>query len=190
MEWKDILDFNQEEIFKFLEDEQRKRSIYPDPNRVFLPFREVPLDILKLIIIGPHPYAMKTFYSDKGKRLSKFYPFDNGIPFSVDNGLERPKLLKDLLEDFPKVSNELTDWLNKGILPLYRTLTAPLGRKRDHLGIWDDFIQSVIDNTDVPVFLIGKDTKHLEVPSERKWYTDYPDNFENHLPELFELLEL
>ena len=110
-----------EEADKFVADENIKKCINectsPTKEKVFRALKEVPLNKVKVLILGKDPYPN---------------PKDaHGLAFSSDN-VKTPDSLKNIFKAidsaygsnlFEKAQNNLTNWVNDGVLLLNTGLT-------------------------------------------------------------------
>lgn len=110
-----------EEADKFVADENIKKCINectsPTKEKVFRALKEVPLNKVKVLILGKDPYPN---------------PKDaHGLAFSSDNP-KTPDSLKNIFKAidsaygsnlFEKAQNNLTNWVNEGVLLLNTGLT-------------------------------------------------------------------
>ena len=88
--WYDLLkdEFDKpyyKELENFLKKEYETKTIYPKPENVFNAINQVPLDKIKVVIIGQDPYHEPNQA--------------HGLSFSVENGVELPPSLKNIFKE-------------------------------------------------------------------------------------------
>ena len=124
---------------KFVSNERKLYSIFPNQENMFKAFTETPFDKVKVVILGQDPYH------GKGQA--------HGLAFSVkDNARIPPSLLNifkeleaDLSFDIPNNGN-LIEWANRGIFLLNTVLTVRESEANSHRGQgWEEFTDSVIE---------------------------------------------
>lgn len=127
-----------------------KAVIYPpDP---FFAFRMVPLNKVKVVILGQDPYH------GEGQA--------HGMAFSVLPGVQVPPSLRNIFKELerslgisiPK-SGYLKPWADQGVLLLNTILTVEQGKPMSHAGkgwekLTDSIIQTVADQESPKVFLL------------------------------------
>ena len=111
---------------------------YPDLNNIFKAFNLCKFNDLKVVIIGQDPYHG--------------YNEANGLAFSVNEGINIPPSLKNILKevksDIGKTSinnGDLSIWATQGVFLLNSILTVVENKPLSHKGIgWEDFTNEVI----------------------------------------------
>lgn len=175
MTWNDILApaFAMPKVVnlkKFIRSERLNKKIYPDGDKVFRAFDMTPYEKVKIVILGQDPYN-KPGQAD-------------GLAFSANDDVERPKslevILKEIYNDlniqynhnvtykefFP--SNKLDNWTRMGVLLLNTILTVEDGKPLSHKGAgWELVMDAVFKALDekegqVAYFLWGKDAQSYE----------------------------
>jgi len=142
-EWDDILkdEFEKDyylKIRKFLANEYRNRTVYPDMYDIFNALKYTPFSEVKAVIIGQDPYHEPNQA--------------HGLSFSVQKGVEIPPSLvniyKELEDDLgikPPSHGNLVTWAKQGVLLLNATLTVRAHEANSHAGIgWQIFTDRVI----------------------------------------------
>ncbi|HHX57555.1 MAG TPA: uracil-DNA glycosylase [Clostridiales bacterium] len=142
-DWDNILadEFNKDyykKLEKFLEDEYKTQTIYPQKENIFNALKYTSYNSVKAVIIGQDPYH--------GEGQS------HGLCFSVKNVAPPPSLRNIFKEikadvgiDNTNSHGELTKWAENGILLLNNVLTVRSGQANSHKGIgWEFFTDSVI----------------------------------------------
>ena len=142
-EWDDILkdEFEKDyylKIRKFLTNEYRNRTVYPDMYDIFNALKYTSFSEVKAVIIGQDPYHEPNQA--------------HGLSFSVQKGVEIPPSLvniyKELEDDLgikPPSHGNLVTWAKQGVLLLNATLTVRAHEANSHAGIgWQIFTDRVI----------------------------------------------
>tara|TARA_Y100000768_G_scaffold87882_1_gene63019 strand:- start:20 stop:685 length:666 start_codon:yes stop_codon:yes gene_type:complete len=142
-DWKKVLS-NQFKLdyYKKLEkkvlNDYDSLKCYPDLNNIFKAFNLCKFNDLKVVIIGQDPYHG--------------YNEANGLAFSVNEGINIPPSLKNILKevksDIGKTSinnGDLSIWATQGVFLLNSILTVVENKPLSHKGIgWEDFTNEVI----------------------------------------------
>ncbi len=177
-----------QELDRFLkEEEQKGKLLYPPKQLIFNSFLQVPLDQVKVVIIGQDPYH------GCGQA--------HGLSFSVPQGVAAPPSLKNIFKELesdlhlkPPKHGCLLSWAHQGVLLLNATLTVREGEAGSHYKQgWETFTDNAIKEIalqDRPiVFLLwgkfaqekclhlieeGKSSKHLILK------TTHPSPFSAH----------
>ena len=122
-----------------LEQKRLGKTIYPPGPSIFKAFEMVPVDKLKVVILGQDPYHGP----GEAHGLSFSVPMNIGIPPSLRNIY---KELETTVAGFkrPKHGN-LENWANQGVLLLNAVLTVEHKKPRSHQKIgWVQFTDAVI----------------------------------------------
>ena len=154
--WDEILSplFNDNrylEIRKFLKEEYKTHTIYPDMYDIFKCFLKTDYSDIKVVILGQDPYH------EKGQA--------QGISFSVPSGVKFPPSLKNIFKELkddlgitPPKSGDLTKWAERGVLLLNTVLTVREGQANSHKNCgWQwftDEVISLISKREQPVVFI------------------------------------
>lgn len=126
------------ELSSFVKAEYESHNCYPPFNEIFAAFRAVPLDEVKVVIIGQDPYH------GAGQA--------NGLCFSVADGISHPPSLQNIFKELhtdlniaiPESGN-LERWARQGVLLLNAVLTVRAGVAGSHAGKgWELFTDAVI----------------------------------------------
>lgn len=165
-EWRNVLwtifkkkKVDVERIERQIQDDMSKGfKIYPPPQDVFAAFKHFEPHDLRVVIVGQDPYH------NEGEA--------NGLCFSVNptSSTKMPPSLRNIFKELeweyglPRVSMDLTDWANQGILLLNRTLTVRQASPNSHKQLWHMFTEGIIEwvvaNTEHVVFILwGNDAK-------------------------------
>jgi len=141
--WKELLkdEFAKpyfKELVEFVKKEYQGCVVYPPPKFIFNALDSVPVDKVKVVILGQDPYH------GPGQA--------HGLSFSVPDGVAFPpsliniykELKSDLGKDIPKTGN-LTHWAKQGVLLLNATLTVRAHNAGSHQNKgWEQFTDAVI----------------------------------------------
>ena len=155
--WKNRLkDEMEKEYFKnlelFLQDEYKKKTIYPDKNEVFASLNLLPFEKVKVVILGQDPYH------GVGEA--------HGLAFSVKEGVKIPPSLRNIIKELqleyenflPPQSGELYSWVQEGVLLLNATLTVEKDKANSHSKIgWQIFTDKIIEilnNREKPIVFL------------------------------------
>ncbi len=136
---------------KFL-DGRRSEKVLIYPPDPFFAFRLVPLNKVKVVILGQDPYH------GEGQA--------HGMAFSVMPGVKVPPSLRNIFKELersfgipiPK-SGYLKPWADQGVLLLNTILTVEQGKPMSHAGkgwekLTDSIIQTLADQESPKVFLL------------------------------------
>lgn len=156
--WFDLLkeEFDKPYFLKlqdFLQDERNHRTVYPEDDLVFNAINHVPLDKVKVVILGQDPYHEPNQA--------------HGLSFSVLPPTPPPPSLvniyKEISDEFNEPcdenSGDLTRWANQGVLLLNTTLTVRRGQANSHAGHgWENVTNKIVslvsDRKEPVVFLL------------------------------------
>lgn len=140
-------------LVSFLEKEyERGVQVYPPKPLIFNAFLQVPLNEVRVVILGQDPYH------GCGQA--------HGLSFSVSQGVPPPPSLKNIFKELqsdlhlqsPK-HGCLLSWANQGVLLLNATLTVRESEPKSHFGQgWETFtdhvIQEIVQQDRPMVFLL------------------------------------
>ncbi len=141
--WKALLrDEIEKTYFKSLTDfvrsEYLSTTIYPPPKFIFNALDSLPVDQVKVVILGQDPYH------GPGQA--------HGLSFSVPDGIKPPPSLQniykeiksDLGKEIPQSGN-LEKWVKQGVLLLNATLTVRAHQAGSHQNHgWEQFTDTII----------------------------------------------
>lgn len=144
-------------------------DFYPLKQDLFRAFDLVPIDKVKVIIIGQDPYFQTV-------RLgNKMVPRATGVAFSVRKEDEIPVSLNCMITELANTikgfkaptNGDLEHWCHQGVLLLNSCLTVQPGTAGAHGRVWLGFIQKVVTgllelNPKIIVLLWGGQAKELE----------------------------
>ena len=109
----------------FLKDEYSKQEIYPSEENIFNALNHVPLEKIKVVIIGQDPYH------EPG--------LAQGLSFSVPENIDIPPSLVNIMKEIESDLNvkcyrngNLERWANQGVLLLNTVLTVRRGLANSH----------------------------------------------------------
>ncbi len=155
--WYDLLkeDFESQEyknLEKFLTQEYRTKTIYPQPEKVFNALNLVKYNDVKVVIIGQDPYHNP----NQAHGLSFSVEKDVNIPPSLINIY---KELQDDLGCYIPNNGNLTKWAKQGVLLLNSVLTVEKNLANSHKGKgWEKITTRIIEllneRTDPVIFLL------------------------------------
>lgn len=124
-------------LFSWLNSEYASKVIFPPKQKIFNALNLVPLNNIKVVIIGQDPYHVP------GQA--------DGLAFSCHNGTPQPSLtniFKEINADLGlnmSKSTDLTNWANQGVLLLNTSLTVIEHKPASHSGeLWHTFTSEVI----------------------------------------------
>ncbi len=137
---------------EFLKEEYATATVYPDMYNIFLALKLVPIDKIKVVILGQDPYH------EPNEAM--------GLSFSVKKGVKIPPSLVNIYKEIAKETGEtmpnhgdLTGWANQGVLLLNSLLTVRAHKAFSHKGKgWEEFtdgiIKKVSKNAENVVFML------------------------------------
>lgn len=140
--WDNILkdDFESESYLalrRFLADEYRHHTVYPDMHDIFNALKATAYEDVKVVILGQDPYH------NVGQA--------HGMCFSVKPGVETPpslvNIFKEIKDDvgIQNTSPYLVPWAKQGVLLLNTVLTVREGMANSHKGKgWEVLTDSII----------------------------------------------
>ncbi len=123
-----------EKFKKLLEDVEKEYEtnvVYPPKEDIFRVYRLLPLEDIKVVILGQDPYHTKGMA--------------DGVAFSVKTDIEKkPPSLINIFKEIERdlaISNknsDLTNWVKQGVFLLNTTLTVVEGKPASHSKLgWD-----------------------------------------------------
>lgn len=125
------------DLFSWLEQEYATKTIFPPKEKVFNALNYVPLNNVKVVIIGQDPYH--TF----GQA--------DGLAFSCHNGTPQPSLrniFKEINDDLGlnmSSSTDLTPWAKQGVVLLNTSLTVVEHLPASHSNEkWHTFTKEIV----------------------------------------------
>ena len=139
-------------IKRFLVDcSKNNQTIYPHPKNIFRSLELTSYENVKVVVLGQDPYH--------GPNQA------HGLAFSVQENVPIPPSLKNIFKEISddleiekRLSGDLTNWANQGVLLLNTCLTVFPGRPGSHSNLgWQEFTDSVIravDTKDKIVFIL------------------------------------
>lgn len=142
--WKTALanEFEQpyfQTLVQFIKQEKTKgKKIFPPGSLIFNAFNSLPVDEVKVVILGQDPYIRPNQAM--------------GLSFSVPKGVRTPPSLKNIYKElntdvgFTIPSHgDLTEWVGQGVFLLNAALTVEEGKSGAHLKQgWGQFTDAVI----------------------------------------------
>jgi len=171
--WKEFLkeEFeskNFKKLWKFLEKEYSEKKIFPAPKNIFRAFNEVPLEKLKVVIIGQDPYHTPGIAE--------------GLCFSIPHGAKVLPSIKNIYKEMESdlkikkdFSNGNLEYLAKqGVLLINQVLSVEAHKPGSHWKKgWEKFTASVIEKISAEkenlVFILwGKNAQEIEEHIQNK----------------------
>ena len=137
---------------KFLKEEYKTKTIYPDMYDIFNALRYTAFKDVKAVIIGQDPYH------GAGQA--------HGLCFSVKKGVDIPPSLNNIYKELksdlgiePPGHGYLEDWAKQGVLMLNTVLTVRAGQAASHRGngcdrFTDHVIEKLNEKQQPVVFLL------------------------------------
>ncbi|HJD06188.1 MAG TPA: uracil-DNA glycosylase [Candidatus Onthoplasma faecipullorum] len=124
-------------LFSWLNEEYKTKRIFPPQEKIFNALNLVPIDKVKVVIIGQDPYHT--------------YGQADGLAFSCHNGTPQPSLkniFKEIHDDLRidmSSSTDLTPWAKQGVLLLNTSLTVVEHKPASHANeLWHTFTREII----------------------------------------------
>ena len=170
--WLDVFAENefQKSYFKqlsaFLSNEFKTQKVFPPKEHIFRCFNTLPIDKVKVVIIGQDPYHN--------------YNQAMGLCFSVNKGIQTPGSLLNMYKELKSDLNcripthgDLSKWQSQGILMLNTSLTVRAHNANSHSKKgWEQFTDKAIEELAKArkniVFLVwGKNAQDKEKLIER-----------------------
>ena len=142
--WFDLLkeEFDKpyfKKLQSFLDEEYSKFQIYPSQDKIFNAINYVPLDKVKVVIIGQDPYHEPR----QAQGLSFSVPEDVEVPPSLVNIMK--EIESDLGITCIKHGN-LERWAKQGVLLLNTVLTVRRGQANSHKDRgWENVTRKIIE---------------------------------------------
>lgn len=139
-------------LAEFVKAEYKNYTCFPKGSQIFNAFNHCSFDAVKVVIIGQDPYH------GIGQA--------NGLCFSVNEGIQHPPSLKNILKELENdlninypISGNLEKWADQGVLLLNATLTVRANQAGSHQKKgWETFTDKVIeiisDNKENVVFML------------------------------------
>lgn len=156
-DWEDLLkdEFKKDyylNLRKFLINEYRTKTIYPDMYDIFNALHYTQYKDVKVVILGQDPYH--------GPNQA------HGLSFSVKPGIPAPPSLKNIFKElnsdlgcYIPDNGYLKKWADQGVLLLNTVLTVRAGQANSHRNMgWENFTDKIIsllnDREDPIVFIL------------------------------------
>lgn len=127
------------ELLKFVASEREAHKVFPPKGKVFTAFDVVPLDKVRVVILGQDPYPTPGHA--------------HGMAFSVLPGVMPPPSLKNIYKELqsdlgiaPAPHGYLMGWAEQGVFLLNTVLTVREREAGSHRGHgWEQFTDRVIE---------------------------------------------
>ena len=165
--WLDVFAENefQKSYFKqlsaFLSNEFKTQKVFPPKEHIFRCFNTLPIDKVKVVIIGQDPYHN--------------YNQAMGLCFSVNKGIQTPGSLLNMYKELKSDLNcripthgDLSKWQSQGILMLNTSLTVRAHNANSHSKKgWEQFTDKAIEELakarkNIVFLLWGKNAQEKE----------------------------
>lgn len=164
--WNDFF-FNEigkeklEKLLIKLEIEWKNNKCYPEKNKIFRLFQDLPIDNIKVIILGQDPYHQFGIADGIAFSTQK----ENFIPASLKNIFI--ELRKDLNHEKERNKSSLEDWVKQGVFLINTSLTVIEGKQLSHSEIWKEFTLKLINyiknyNNNIIWVFWGREAKILK----------------------------
>lgn len=159
-----------QKIRRFLIDEYKNHTVYPDMYDLYNCFRYTPFQNLKVVLLGQDPYH------NVGQA--------HGLCFSVQEGVPNPPSLENIFKELasdlgvekPK-NGTLTKWAKEGVLLLNTSLSVRAHQANSHSKCgwaWftDSVIQRISEQKENVVFILwgGNARSKKKLIDEKKHY--------------------
>jgi len=141
--WKKLLKEEFEKPYfaalsQFIHEEYKASTIYPPAKFIFNALDSLPVDKVKVVILGQDPYH--------GPNQA------HGLSFSVPDGVALPPSLKNIYKELNadlgithSGSGNLENWVKEGVLLLNATLTVRAHQAGSHQNKgWEQFTDAII----------------------------------------------
>jgi len=137
---------------EFLKTEYKTKTVYPGMDDIYSAFKSVPLEKVKVVILGQDPYHQP------GQA--------HGMSFSVMPGEKKPPSLVNMYKEITAdigcemgESGYLVPWAEQGVFLLNASLTVQRGNANSHQSIgWEIFTNEVVkklnEHSSPKVFLL------------------------------------
>ena len=120
-------------------DKQQGIEVYPPQNEIFNAFKQTPLSLVKVVIMGQDPYH------GPGQA--------HGLSFSVSKQVKIPPSLRNIFQEIQDdlgvsqfSSGCLIPWAQQGVLLLNATLSVQARTPKSHYGLgWEQFTDVIIE---------------------------------------------
>ena len=140
-----------ESLRKFLKEEYREYTIYPNMHDIFNALKTTSYEEVKIVILGQDPYH--------GANQA------HGMAFSVKPGIQVPPSLKNIYKELNQTigcsipnNGYLMKWAEQGVLLLNTVLTVREGLPQSHKGKgWEtftDYVITTLNNREEPIIFM------------------------------------
>lgn len=157
------------DLFFTLEEEYESYKCWPDKKNILRIFREIPLDKIKVVILGQDPYHLPNLADGIAFSTKK----ENYIPRSLMNIFL--ELKNDLNCSIPK-KGDLNPWLKEGVFLINTALSVREKEPLSHELFWKIFISSLINylkNYDKKIIWVFWGKKAKKIKEEFKISNDF-----------------
>ena len=149
------------QLSAFLSNEFKTQKVFPPKEHIFRCFNTLPIDKVKVVIIGQDPYHN--------------YNQAMGLCFSVNKGIQTPGSLLNMYKELKSDLNcripthgDLSKWQSQGILMLNTSLTVRAHNANSHSKKgWEQFTDKAIEELakarkNIVFLLLGKNAQDKE----------------------------
>lgn len=149
--WKDCPAF-EKDVLDRIKQSLIPNTFFPVPGPVIFKAFEMPLDDVKVVILGLSPYPNMNRYTNRPNACGYAFALDSDdIPY--EHWPASLKMIAHALEpEEEKIETyfmpSLHMWREQGVLLLNCSLTCLHTNPTSHLSIWADFTQKLIDYID------------------------------------------
>jgi len=175
-------------------------TITPDTSKV-LRFLSIPIDNIKVIVLGQDPYPQKGVATGRafevGNLISWSQTYRNpslqniirNIYKAYSNEIKTYKLIKQELDNCFKILSPpkaFSSWEQQGVLFLNTSYTCTINESNSHIKIWQDFSSALLKfiakkNTEAVWFLWGNNARDITADLDLKnsIFTYHPSRCNN-----------
>ena len=179
--WKPLLKaLSQQNGFKqFVQMVSQDVVTSPHHEDVFNAFQDLPVDKLRLVIVGQDPYPQQVYATGIAFGIREETRWEK-LPLSLKEIVDR---VQDLYPDDPSelyFDKTLKFWRDQGVLMLNRYLTCEPGKPGSHSHLWKPYTEAFAfhlsrKRPDLVWYLLGGKAKELEkhIQSSKAIIGDY-----------------
>ena len=142
-------------IGKKVTEARKNTTVYPDSDKVFRIFKELPIDKVKVILIGLDPFPNSSACG---------HSFCNCEALKLSPSLKY--IIQEINEEYPETTDrfvlpgggmntwDLSYLIRQGVFLYNAALTVEKSKPESHLNIWQPFTKKVIETLNKQEFLI------------------------------------
>lgn len=118
---------------------QKGKVFYPSIENVFRVFKDIPIDKVRVVIIGQDPYIKP------GEAIGRAFavPTDKPMPPSL-KVIFRELQREYNVDDINSIDRTLSHWSDQGVMLLNTALTVEAGKSGSHSKLWMWFTEKVL----------------------------------------------